>query len=132
MDNVFVYGSLRKGFGLHSALTSCGVDFVGTAKCYGMVMFDLGSFPGILESENSDDVIVGELYKMDDSEYALGVLDQIEGVPYLYKRNKVMVKTMHDDKSHQSWVYVYNAGRHATDQKNKISHGDYKKYKRIV
>lgn len=83
---VFVYGSLRKGYGLSPVLNSSEfVSDVRTKPKY--TMYSVGAFPCITESGNTS--IVGEIYKVDLS--TLRRLDMIEGVPQLYKKGIVEV-----------------------------------------
>ena len=84
---VFVYGSLRKGFGLSPVLSSSDyVDTVQTKPKY--TMYSLGAFPCIVKGGNT--AITGEVYNISsDTEERL---DMIEGVPQLYKKGKVEIK----------------------------------------
>ena len=88
---VFVYGSLRKGFGLNPVLNSSEfVSDVQTKPKY--TMYSVGAFPCITES--GDTSIVGEIYKVDLA--TLRRLDMIEGVPQLYKKGIVEVDGYED------------------------------------
>jgi len=59
-------------------------------------MYNVGWFPGIIVTNNNEDVIHGEVYEV--SPDTLNRLDEVEGVPYLYKRHN------NDDLI----LYVYN------------------------
>lgn len=79
---VFVYGTLKRGFRLNPVLSNS--FFVGETIVEGYDMFSLGAFPAIKSGEGS---VHGEVYEVD--ERTLSVLDQIEGVPHLYVRQKI-------------------------------------------
>ena len=91
--NVFVYGTLMKGFGNHGLLA--GSDFVGSARLatedYRMV--DLGCFPGLTSRGLPDGmyrVVHGEVYSVDAD--VLRGLDALEGVSSgFYKRVPVVL-----------------------------------------
>ncbi len=83
---VFVYGSLRRGFGLSPVLSSSEfVADVRTKPKY--TMYSVGAFPCITKGGNTG--IVGEIYKVDLP--TLRRLDMIEGVPQLYKKSMIEV-----------------------------------------
>lgn len=83
---VFVYGSLRKGYGLSPVLSSSEfVADVQTKPKY--TMYSVGAFPCITQS--GDTSIVGEIYRVDLA--TLRRLDMIEGVPQLYKKALIEV-----------------------------------------
>lgn len=86
MNKVFVYGSLLSGMHNHRWLypdTNASTKYLGEASIKGD-MFDLGSFPCILDG---DGVVQGEVYEVD--EYILHSLDRLEGHPSFYKRKEV-------------------------------------------
>ena len=84
---VFVYGSLLRGLGNHSVLTSNGsATFVRedeTPPFYTMV--DLGSFPGVFQCGSTR--IVGEVWSVDRA--CREALDRLEGHPHFYRRTPV-------------------------------------------
>lgn len=111
---VFVYGSLRKGFG-HPAFKyiSNYFDFVCHAKIKGR-LYDLGEYPAAVPEEE-DHYIVGELYSVkhkDEFAYAIAQLDDYEGInpgeenSSLYRRELANIYT--DNGLVTAWVYWYN------------------------
>ena len=85
-QKVFVYGSLRKGFGLSPVLSSS--DYIETVKTKPKyTMYSLGAFPCIVKGGKT--AIVGEIYSV--SEEVERRLDMIEGVPQLYQKGKVEI-----------------------------------------
>lgn len=86
---VFVYGTLKKGGRLHQCLADS--EFIGNDSLKGYHMMDCGSFPAIYDTHATDDNVVhGEVYSC--SQKLMGVLDKIEGVPTLYRRQVVQLE----------------------------------------
>jgi gamma-glutamylcyclotransferase (GGCT)/AIG2-like uncharacterized protein YtfP len=108
---VFVYGTLRKGFGNHSRYlegrTTAEIEAVTTGT-----MFSVGGFPALIESPSR--VIKGELIFIDEKKYdeVLRSLDFLEGYrPHnlemsMYLRKKVEILVA--GKLVESWVYYWN------------------------
>jgi gamma-glutamylaminecyclotransferase len=83
---VFVYGSLKSGFGNHGVLK--GATFVEDAQLDGgYKMVSLGGFPGVIQVDDQEAVISGEVYEVDGS--GLAALDMLEGNGSFYTRVKV-------------------------------------------
>ena len=71
---VFVYGSLKRGFGNHGVIKD--QTFIGKAVTIDndWEMFSLGGFPGVVKGNKR---ILGEVYEVDDR--GLSSLDELEG-----------------------------------------------------
>ena len=83
-DYVFVYGSLKRGFGNSGLLrNSKFMQDAVTHPSYTMV--NLGFFPGVLLKGNTP--ITGELYSVTESD--MKVLDRLEGYPSFYNRMRI-------------------------------------------
>ena len=119
---VFVYGTLRQGWGNHRLLE--GVDKYAdsiTLKKYAMYA---SGIPFVTEYEK-DTHIVGELYKVDEER--LDSLDGLEGHPVSYCRKVIEVMTK-DAEVVKAWIYFYE---HLGSQKRamqKCSSGDFKEH----
>ena len=85
MTRIFVYGSLKRGYGLNCVLT--GQRFLGDARTTpGFRLYDVGAFPAMVAY--SDGIAVrGELYEVDNR--CLWELDRIEGEGRLYERVEI-------------------------------------------
>lgn len=95
---VFVYGSLRQGYGNHRLLE--GSTFLGQRTTQPLfTMVNLGAFPAVLP--DGDTPIVGELYEVDADTFDR--LDWLEGYPNFYDRMLV------DIEGDTAWMY-YIAG----------------------
>lgn len=80
---VFVYGSLKRGFPLHSILK--GSKYVGTVPLEGFTLHSAGAFPYMVPCVNG--TVLGELY--DVTSETLWQLDRIEQNGKLYKREVI-------------------------------------------
>lgn len=74
---VFVYGTLRRGFPLHTQLPGDAVEYVGDGRIQGR-LFDLGEYPGATASGSPRDEVRGEVYRLRDPERQIQALDEIE------------------------------------------------------
>ena len=97
MQDVFVYGSLKRGNTTRGMDTTFPkAEFIGKTRTKRSLfkMIDLGSFPGvmIIEHDGSEYIeqgyqIEGEVYRVNDVD--LAHLDDIEGVPFFYNRQEI-------------------------------------------
>jgi gamma-glutamylcyclotransferase (GGCT)/AIG2-like uncharacterized protein YtfP len=94
VTKVFVYGSLKQGYGNHPILgTSELVAQYVTEPKY--TMYSLGAFPAVvLDGETA---ISGEVYDVNDSVFK--ALDRLEGYPTFYNRTQI------DTPYGKAWMY---------------------------
>jgi len=85
---VFVYGTLKSGYGNHVLLRQGGAQFIRNAEAPGIVY---GPFPFAKPSDNPADWIKGELYSVGAA--LLGRLDRLEGHPSFYTRTEVKLRS---------------------------------------
>ncbi len=96
-ERLFVYGTLMQGGSNHILLA--GAELVGRdVTTEGFSMLDLGAYPGLVRP--GPDQIAGELYRIPAT--LLPILDQFEGVPGLYLREKVPLAS-----GHSAWCYLF-------------------------
>ena len=105
---LFVYGSLRRGFQLHSVLAGAGARQVGKGSVGGR-LFDLGDYPGAEPSNAAADRVQGEVYRLANPERALSVLDWTEGlrpgaIESRYRRGTTEVK-LENGTTAEAWIY---------------------------
>ncbi|MBR3638846.1 MAG: gamma-glutamylcyclotransferase [Lachnospiraceae bacterium] len=98
--NIFVYGTLMKGQSANHYLN--GADYKGTFCLNGYAMYDIGSFPGIVEKENES--VIGEVYSI--TEAMLPMMDRYEGEGDLYIRREVLVER--GTEVEVAWAYIFN------------------------
>ena len=100
---VFVYGSLKKGFGNHHLLEDA--EYVGKAETVSSnyTMYNLGAFPGVKEGGTT--CITGEVYKVTDDE--LVRLHRLEGHPTFYEAKTKQVKLTERIMNNYMEAYIY-------------------------
>ena len=110
---LFVYGTLRRDTnGQMHHLLARYADFVGEATFQGK-LYMVDYYPGIVPSEDTDDLVLGEVYRLHNPSYMLSRLDQYEECgrafpePTEYVRRMERVR-LHDGRIITAWVYVYN------------------------
>lgn len=83
---VFVYGSLKEGFGNHGRLY--GSPKMGDAKTKpGFKLLDLGAFPGMVVQEGYPGTVKGEVYDLSANPVVVfESLDRLESEGFFYKR----------------------------------------------
>lgn len=108
---VFVYGTLREGFSNpgRDVLTTHGT-LLGEGTVQG-VLYDLGSFPALVDAGEADERVVGDVYALDhEPSVALDRLDRYEGArgpnPLPYERRRRTVE-MQDGTERGAWTYVW-------------------------
>jgi gamma-glutamylaminecyclotransferase len=96
---VFVYGSLKRGFGNNAFM--CDAEFVceTRTKDHGFTMISLEAFPAVFIDGNH--AIEGEVYAVDS--YTLLRLDSLESNGELYQRILVPLES-----GHLAWMYCFH------------------------
>jgi len=95
---------LKKGGGLHGYYLH-DMTYIGEDSLKGFQMMSLGNFPAIFRSGAKEDCTVyGEVYEV--TEDCLDDMDVAEGVPHLYRRERIMLELYG-----QVWAYVQNYPR---------------------
>ena len=85
---VFVYGTLKKGYGNNVLLN--GTEFLGEHLLPGFKLLNAG-FP--VASPSANDTIKGEVYELADNTPNLQWLDRLEANGRMYNRTKVSDET---------------------------------------
>lgn len=93
--NVFVYGTLKEGFGNHRLLQGCRL-VSRFAELHGPFrMVSLQAFPGIIRDKKTHGIIYGEVYEVDEE--VLHSLDILEGHPNFYTRTEYIINYADQD-----------------------------------
>lgn len=104
LTNVFVYGSLKKGYALHGYLMH--QKFLGecqTAQLYRL--FDCGSYPALVRVAANGLSVKGELFCVDPD--CLAQLDIVECVSdQLYERSVIQLQTPFESIKAEAYFYV--------------------------
>src|SRR3979490_2552949 len=102
-NRLFVYGTFMHGFDHPMAqLLSRSADFLGEARCQGR-LYRIKHYPGLVASDDPNDVVFGELYRLRAPRELLREFDVYEGCgegfaqPTQYVRQ--MLSVMLDDKA---------------------------------
>ncbi len=100
MKNMFVYGSLKKGFFNHSLISENPRNrFIRKGFIEGYKLYLLWSYPGIKPSSNADKVYV-ELYSLSDEVF--------ERIDRMEKGAGYTAVEVEDDEGEKGILYVYN------------------------
>ena len=108
-SRLFVYGTLRRGFRSHGFLQQLHARFLATARVRGR-LYDLGEYPGAVESAGSTDRVAGELYFLPRPLEAFRILDKFEGCNTarpafnLFDRKRAAV-TVAGGREVRAWIY---------------------------
>ena len=129
-EYLFVYGTLRKGVtSPMDALLARHCKFYSEAIVRG-ILYDVGGYPGVIESAKSSDKVYGDLYKVQWASQLWPKLDYYEHCssayvkPHQYARKKRAI-SLDNGETVQAWIYLFNwktAGLY------KIASGDYLSY----
>ena len=82
---ICVYGSLRRGMGNYRLLETSKLLSTETIQD-NFRMVDMGSYPGLIESEEANNIIV-EVYEVTPDTYKR--IERLEGYPSFYNRKDV-------------------------------------------
>lgn len=114
IDYLFVYGTLRRDSRSEMFhLLARHAVFVGDSTFQGK-LFRVDYYPGVVASENPNDVVHGEVYKLIASDIVLARLDDYEECgpgypePHEYIRRKQNVTLNGEGSVIPAWIYLYN------------------------
>jgi gamma-glutamylcyclotransferase (GGCT)/AIG2-like uncharacterized protein YtfP len=112
-DLLFVYGTLMRGYAHPMAqLLSRSADFLGEARCRGR-LYLVKHYPGLVLSDDTTEVVFGELYRLRAPAELLREFDMYEAcgegfaAPTEYIRQMLPV-TSGDGAASEAWTYLYN------------------------
>ncbi|CCE05105.1 conserved hypothetical protein [Bradyrhizobium sp. STM 3843] len=112
-DLLFVYGSLMRGFDHPMArLLAANADFLGDAWCRGR-LYLAQDYPGLVISDDANEIVHGELYRLRQALALLRELDMYEACgegfaePTEYVRRLLRVQ-LADGSACDAWTYLYN------------------------
>ena len=75
---MFVYGTLKRGFGLANWMK--GAKYIGNAKLAGYKMYTNRSYPAIVKSSDRNDIVSGEIFNVDKSTFEpISAMEQAAG-----------------------------------------------------
>lgn len=100
---VFVYGTLKRGFGNHGVMLDAGGEFIcegSTATAFPLVVRGL---PFLLFRPGEGHQVEGELFRI-GSARGWDRLDRLEGHPDFYRRRLIAVDGR-DGELYEAWAY---------------------------
>ena len=125
-DHLFVYGTLRRSADHPKHGLILPATFIGPGRFPGR-LYDLGSYPGVVASDDPADRVHGEVYRLHDPAATLARLDVYEGCgaanppPTEYARSEETVRSS-DGEAIRAYVYLY---RWPLGGARRIVSGDY-------
>jgi gamma-glutamylcyclotransferase (GGCT)/AIG2-like uncharacterized protein YtfP len=131
VGNLFVYGTLRKGFAhpMAKTLEELG-QYLGKATFQGR-LYDRGPYPVAVFSSDPNQLVHGDVYALDEEKQVLEMMDEYEGVGELletgvtFERKQATVCMANGDWK-TAWVYLHTG---YTDHFIPIAGGDYLAFK---
>lgn len=108
MENVFIYGTLKRGFANHHYVWG-RIGYLGrcrTCTPYPLVVGGKWFSPYLLEEPGKGHAVVGDLFEADAE--ALEMMDRLEGVgrPKGYLRDRIQVERLEDGVRLEAWAYL--------------------------
>ncbi len=134
-DLLFVYGTLRKGNAnkmaeyLHSH-----AEFLGDGWFKGR-MYLISYYPGVVTSDDNNERVYGEIYRLYEVQAALTMLDAYEECNAKhaqlaeYKRVSANIDSVDGNVFESAWIYLY---QWSTADKIMIREGDFMKALQIA
>jgi len=127
---LFVYGTLRKEFGLQlSTDLKDDISFVENAVINGE-LFDIGEYPAALPTNDESSKIKGEIYQVKHPRKVFKILDEYEGYnrkhlkeSEYYRKKEVLMRE--NGENIIAWVYWYNF---PVPNEKRIFESDYLQY----
>lgn len=125
-DLIFIYGSLLPKVPRSRFQLLGPVSAVGPGRLHGR-LYSLGDYPGAVASNHPDDLVRGEVYRLEVPSEALVRLDRYEGFVPASPEGCEFVRTtarivMDRGDDLTAWVYLYNL---SLDGLPRIDGGDY-------
>ena len=100
---VFVYGTLKRGFGNHLVMQRAGGEFVCCGRTVERYPLVVSGLPYLLGSPGEGHQVEGEIYRVNSAE-GWSALDRLEGHPGFYERR--LTDIVGDDReTYAAWVY---------------------------
>jgi len=106
---LFVYGSLKRGCGLHHHLARLGARFLACVRV-AAVLVERGRYPGARPTQRKGQWVRGELFELRRPARDLKVLDNVEGVipndPQRSEFVRALGEVLRNDGARRSaWIY---------------------------
>jgi gamma-glutamylaminecyclotransferase len=108
MHNVFVYGTLKRGFPNHVPELA-NADYIGRARtltAYPLIIGGKWFSPNLIDEPGMGQRVIGELFRVGDE--VLTLLDRMEGthISNGYRRITVVVEILTTSNTFDAWTYA--------------------------
>lgn len=129
---LFVYGTLLQAVQHPVQLKMRGYARKISGAVMRGILFDVGGYPGAIESTTPQDLIKGELYLIMHHQRLFNLLDDYEGcssrypLPHEFHRKIVAVRNPAGDRVY-AWAYIYCL---PTRHLRRIAGGNYQQFRR--
>ncbi|MBE2202970.1 MAG: gamma-glutamylcyclotransferase [Chthoniobacterales bacterium] len=100
---VFVYGTLKRGFGNHRVMADAGGEFICEGRTVTPLPLVAQGLPFLLDQPGHGHRVEGEVYRVGDSR-GWDRLDRLEGHPDFYRRRLIEVEGTDGDR-YEAWAY---------------------------
>ena len=124
MEFLFVYGTLQDPQNQVAQFLQSNAEFYADGYFHGR-LFDLGDYPGAVESDKSEDKVYGSVFALKNAELIFRILDEYEETgdqfaePNEFVRTKTEIVVGKNEKL-LCWIYLYN---YPVDSGNQIESG---------
>lgn len=108
---LFVYGTLKSdAINVHAKQFHAQAQLIGAAMWQGC-LYLVTNYPAAVVSSNPQERVMGELWKLNDSELVLKTLDEYEecapGSPLPHEYERLIQPIEINGQVIQAWIYVY-------------------------
>jgi len=108
--NIFVYGSLKRGFSNHRLLADQNFIAIGRTQPR-FKLYDLGAFPGMIEADEDGHSIEGEIWSIDS--HCLAQLEILEDTAHgMYVRKPIPLLPPNETFSVEGYLYRLDIAGH--------------------
>ncbi len=106
MHQVFIYGTLKRGFPNHQAGLAKArfVARVQTQQAFPLVIGGRWFSPYLIDEPGQGQRVFGELFAVDDE--GLALLDELEGVGHPLGYRRIVVGCLLEEQALEAWTYV--------------------------
>jgi len=118
VNHVYTYGTLRKGEERAHVMNEYNDKVYSNCKLKGNLI-NLGSYPGLIEGNNS---VIGEIHHTPKIQNTLRDLDQIEGFQGFGQEGSLFRRIIVTSEGKSCWTYVWNGN---SDEGEIIQSGDW-------